>query len=114
MPVAFGGFPSDITRRCFLARRCRLTTRQRIAQMLRERSLTARELSQALGISEKEVYEHLSHVQRSLGRHAGIIVEPARCLKCAFVFNKRSRLTIPTRCPVCRSGFISPPVYAIR
>jgi transcriptional regulator len=82
--------------------------------MLREREFTARELSQALGISEKEVYEHLVHVQRSIGSNANIISDPARCRRCGFVFKKRSRLTAPARCPMCRSEFIEPPVYGIK
>ncbi len=82
--------------------------------MLREREYTARELSQALAISEKEVCEHLIHVQRSVGTNANIISEPARCLRCGFVFKKRSRLTAPARCPMCRSEFIEPPIYGIK
>jgi serine O-acetyltransferase len=91
-----------------------LTVRQRITEMLRRQTLTAREIAQTLALSEKEVYEHLGHVERSLGTGASLILQPARCIKCNFVFKKRSRLTIPSKCPVCRSDFISAPVYGIR
>ena len=91
-----------------------MTIRRRIAEMLRETELTARDISRILGIREKEVYEHLPHVERSEGPGAQLIAEPARCLKCGFVFTKRTRFTAPGRCPVCRSESISEPVYGIR
>ncbi len=91
-----------------------LTKRRRIAQMLKEGDCTVRDISQALGIREKEVYEHLPHVERSFGSGASVISRPAECLRCGFVFKKRTRFTAPGKCPVCRSEAISPPVYGIR
>jgi len=81
--------------------------------MLGEAESTAREISQFLGIKEKEVYEHLPHVEKSLGRSASLISTPARCLDCGFVFSKRTRFTTPGRCPRCRSEAIAPPLYGI-
>jgi len=91
-----------------------VTVRQRIAQLLRERDFTARDISRIVGIREKEVYEHLPHVAKSLGNKVSLICEPARCLDCGFVFKKRQRFTTPGKCPVCRSEAIVPPVYGIR
>ncbi len=91
-----------------------LTKRRRIVQMLREGECTARDISQALGIREKEVYEHLPHVERSLGGGTSVISRPAECLHCGFVFRKRTRFTAPGKCPVCRSEAISPPHYGIK
>ena len=79
--------------------------------MLKESPITARGLSQALHVSEKEVYEHLPHIEKSLRSSGGIILDPARCLDCGFVFKKRTRLTTPGKCPICRSEAISPPVF---
>ena len=58
-------------------------------------------LSAQVGLSEKEVAEHLLHIDRSL-RHTGerLRVVPARCIPCGFVFRKRDRLTRPSACPV--------------
>ena len=41
------------------------TIRQEIIDLLSEEELNARELSQLLGIPEKEVFEHLEHVSRT-------------------------------------------------
>ncbi len=91
-----------------------MTTRRRMLELLKETPVTARGLSQALGVSEKEVYEHLPHIEKSLRMSGGIICEPARCLECGFSFSKRTRVTSPSRCPVCRSEAISPPLYSYR
>lgn len=92
-------------------RRNTLTTRRRILELLKEAPITARGLSQNLGVSEKEVYEHLPHIEKSLRMSGGIICAPARCLECGFIFKKRTRFTTPSKCPVCRSEAISPPLY---
>lgn len=81
--------------------------------MLREGEWTARDISRRLGIREREVYEHLPHVEKSLGNDTKLIAQPARCLDCGFVFRKRTRFTTPGKCPVCRSEAIVPPVYGM-
>lgn len=91
-----------------------LTIRRRILQMLKEGDCIAKDISRRLGIREKEVYEHLPHVEKSLGKGQSLIAEPARCLECGFVFTKRRRFTPPGKCPVCRCESITDPVYGIR
>jgi predicted Zn-ribbon and HTH transcriptional regulator len=89
------------------------TLRETIRESLESSHLTAGELSRLIGVSEKEVYEHLPHVRKSLGRKRSIVVKPAQCLACGFQFKKRDRCTPPGRCPVCRSGRISESVFGI-
>lgn len=86
-----------------------LTVRQRITEALRGGALTAREISKAVGASEKEVIAHLPHVARSVENQGAsrFVVEPSRCLGCGFVFRKRERLRTPSKCPVCRSEEIT-------
>jgi transcriptional regulator len=91
------------------------TLRRGIVSLLEGRALTARELSAKLGISEKEVCEHLRHVQRAA--HSGgfrFDVVPAACRACGFTFRKRDRLTSPGKCPVCRGESIADPSFSIR
>jgi transcriptional regulator len=89
------------------------TIRRTLAQLLFEGEFSARDLSRLLSIREREVYEHLPHVAKSIGNLSTIISTPARCLDCGFVFKKRERLTTPGKCPVCRSEAVSPPLYGI-
>ena len=89
-----------------------LTLRKRIAETLATECLDALEISKLFGIKEKEVFDHLQHIVKSV--HAKrLIVEPASCKECGFSFRKRTRLSPPGRCPVCRSEHISPPRFRI-
>jgi transcriptional regulator len=90
------------------------TIRQSIISFLKDRELTAKELSQAVGIREKEVYEHLAHISRSKLPEGKFIVQPSVCRKCGFVFKKRDRLTPPSRCFLCRGESITPPRFMVR
>ena len=87
------------------------TVRHEIVAVLTGESLTAREISEQVRIQEREVLEHLEHIK--LARHVGLVVEPAICMACGFVFKKRERLKSPGRCPVCRSEHISQPRFSI-
>jgi transcriptional regulator len=89
-----------------------LTPRKRIAEALEEECLDVREISKRFGIKEKEVIDHLNHIAKSVHpKH--LFAEPAACNQCGFSFKKRSRLSTPGRCPVCRSEHISPPRFRI-
>jgi len=91
------------------------TIRQKIMSLLDSRTLSARDISIDVGISEKEVYEHLEHIQRSINkRERNFIVTPAVCKKCGFVFRKRNRLNKPGKCPVCRNEIIQDPFFSVR
>jgi predicted Zn-ribbon and HTH transcriptional regulator len=90
------------------------TIRQQMIDLLSQEPCRVHDLSRMLGISEKEVYTHLPHVQRtaiSSGRRFQLT--PAECLSCGFVFSKRSRFNRPGRCVRCKNERISEPVYQI-
>ncbi len=79
-----------------------------------ESGLTARDLSAAVGISEKDVAEHLEHLEKSLKAVGGRLrVLPAECLACGFVFRDRRRFTRPGACPKCRATRIDPPAFRL-
>ena len=90
------------------------TIRQKMIELLSNADLDARELSQELGVREKEVYDHLAHVARSVkAEDKKLIVHPSRCLQCGFVFEDRKRLTRPSRCPKCKQSYLQSPLYSI-
>jgi predicted Zn-ribbon and HTH transcriptional regulator len=90
------------------------TIRQQIASLLVEKAMTAREISQATGIRQKEVYDHLSHVARSAtGQRKRLRVLPFRCLSCGFVFEERRRFTPASRCPRCKKTHLEFPTYRL-
>lgn len=53
------------------------TIRQSILSLLQGQDLSAREISQIVGIREKEVYDHLTHIARSAAVKGKLIVQPA-------------------------------------
>ena len=90
------------------------TVRQQITEFLTNGELDARELSQELGIKEKEVVEHLSHIARTLAvQGKKLAIRPAECLLCGYVFEKRQRFTRPGRCPRCKKSHLQSPVFYI-
>jgi predicted Zn-ribbon and HTH transcriptional regulator len=91
------------------------TVRQEILSLLDGQTMSARDISGYVRVSEKDVYDHLEHIERSLHRTGHqLSVTPAECHKCGFTFRKRDRLRKPGRCPVCRSESISEPLFAIK
>jgi hypothetical protein len=90
------------------------TMRQQIIALLNVKEMSARELSQSLGIEEKEVYQHLNHVYRSATAQGRTLqIKPSECLKCGFVFKDRARFTPPGRCPRCRGTYLQKPAFKI-
>lgn len=90
------------------------TARERLRQALTGCSLSARELSQVSQLSEREVLDHLQHLQKSLKSEGQpLVITPATCLDCDFVFQKRDRLTRPGKCPVCRSTHLAAPRFGL-
>jgi len=101
--------------------RCRVmlppeqTPRQRIIDLITGTRLSSYQLAQMLGIRERQVEEHLTHVVKTIARDKTrrFILDPARCQDCDFVFHDRRCLTSPSRCPLCRSEAIAVPRYGI-
>ncbi|WP_051305845.1 transcriptional regulator [Desulfogranum mediterraneum] len=91
------------------------TIRQEMLLLLEHSPQGARELSQALHISEKDLYDHLEHLNRSL-RASGrrLIIEPARCRDCDFVFTERKRFNPPGHCPRCKKSHIQRPLFRLK
>lgn len=87
------------------------TERQRIVSILTSGEADVTHLSVRLGLQEKEVLYHLEHVQKS---SPGFMIKPAKCLCCNFEFKDRTRLSVPSRCPKCRSERVCKPIFYIK
>ncbi len=91
------------------------TVRHRIVAELEQGPLSAFDLSGLVGVPEKEVAGHLEHISQSLHRtDKRLVVRPAECAKCGFIFEKRDRLTRPGKCPLCRSESIHAPLFSVK
>src|SRR4030066_1179948 len=76
------------------------TIRRKILSLLSGPPLSALQISARAGIPEKEVYAHLPHVKKTVGRLGErLLVTPAECNACGFTFRKRERPDKPRRGP---------------
>ena len=89
------------------------TIRQKIVSILENNNLSAKDISSYVMIPEKDVYDHLAHIQKNK-RDYPLHITPAMCMKCSFVFRKRERLKKPSKCPVCRGTLIEEPLFSIK
>ena len=78
-----------------------MTFRRDLLKSLSAQARSVSSIARELGLDRREVEEHLRHAIRS-ARAAGhtVIVEPARCRQCGFVFGEE-KLSKPGRCPEC-------------
>jgi len=95
-----------------------LTRREEIAKYLEETEfpLTAQDLCERLGLKKRSIiYEDIDHIARSV-RNKGkeVIVRPASCGKCNYVFSLKHSAKAPTKCPKCKSEWILAPAFFIR
>ena len=91
------------------------TMRQQIIELLENNDHNAQELSQLLGISEKEVYTHMPHIGKTLSKTGrSLTVLPSSCLSCGHQFKKRDRPEPPSKCPLCKSERITNPRFSIK
>jgi transcriptional regulator len=99
--------PSEPVERCN-------TIRRHIVSLLEDNALSAKDISLYLRIQERDVSSHLEHIQKTLNKNnQHLKIVPAQCGKCGFIFIKRTRLTKPGKCPVCRGTLINPPLFSI-
>lgn len=89
------------------------TTRERIADRLRDESATVSELAAEFSTSRSATLRHLRHVARSI--HGGgeeFLVRPPRCRNCGFE-GFEDPLNVPSRCPQCKDEGIEEPAFLI-
>jgi transcriptional regulator len=92
------------------------TARQQLRGLLRREALSFGTLRELLGLPVRRLEEELRHVERSArGQNERLVVEPARCLACGFLFRDREarHLHAPGRCPRCRSERIADPTFRL-
>ncbi|HVG01239.1 MAG TPA: hypothetical protein VM842_00030 [Nitrospira sp.] len=92
------------------------TPRRRLIELLTGTLLSSHQLARLMGIPERQVEEHLTHIVKTLSRDPTrtFVLERPECQDCAFAFRERTKLTRPSRCPRCRSEAITSPRYGIR
>ncbi len=91
------------------------TIRQQIIALLEEDDHDAREISQLVSISEKDVYAHITHIGKTVStKGKKLVIIPSSCLVCGYTFKQRNRPGRPGKCPRCKSERITNPRFSIR
>ena len=99
------------------------TIREKILRILLETKepLDAYTIAIEVGLNpstgEKEVYEHLIHIAKTIRRQSKgklmLYMIPPRCRNCGYVFKDLRKPRKPSRCPRCKSQRIDPPLFKI-
>jgi predicted Zn-ribbon and HTH transcriptional regulator len=86
-----------------------VTRRKQLRDLLADEPRSISRLARELGLHRADVEDDLAHMIRS-ARAAGhtVIVVPARCRTCDFVFHE-DKLAKPSRCPACKGSRILEP-----
>lgn len=87
------------------------TTREELASFLESAPYSAKQLAVLLRMKISDTIHHLEHIQRSYGK--AFVIDPAYCNACEFTFNKRSKLSCPSKCPECRNQRVDGPWLSI-
>ena len=87
--------------------------RKHLLDVLSREPRTASSLARELGVDRRDMEDDLQHLIRS-AKAAGhrVIVEPARCKSCGFVFTEE-KLSKPGKCPECRGSRIFEPLIRV-
>ncbi|MHC4955168.1 MAG: hypothetical protein ACYTGZ_15035, partial [Planctomycetota bacterium] len=71
--------------------------------------MSVAEIAHLYKAKPRDIAEDIQHLQRSLKRDGyRLLIEPAHCRKCEFVFHA-DKLLKPSRCPRCRGSWIAEP-----
>jgi predicted Zn-ribbon and HTH transcriptional regulator len=90
------------------------TTRQRIAEFLRETPGEAGEIAAEFEITAAAALSHVEHISKSLdGTDEQLLVAPPACRDCGFD-GFDNLINRPSRCPKCKSESVSEPAFTVR
>lgn len=91
------------------------TTRERIADRLRDQTLSAAEIAAEYDITAAAALSHVRHVARSLDADPAderLLAAPPECTDCGFAgFDDLANR--PSRCPECKSEAVEEPAFRI-
>lgn len=89
------------------------TTRQRIADRLRDEPAGIGTLAREFEVTADAVCSHVTHLSHSLEHEAEqVLVAPPTCRNCGFS-DFDDLVNRPSRCPSCKSESVEEPTFAI-
>ncbi len=89
-----------------------MTRREEIIKTLEREEKSAKDLADQFKAEMFEIIEDLSHIKHSI-KPKKLVIKPSQCKKCGFVFEERSKIKKPSKCPRCKSEWIMAPLFRI-
>jgi len=90
-----------------------MTRREEITTLLEKEPLSAHELALRFEALPQDIVEDLEHIKKSI-KPKKLVVIPAKCEDCGFVFKEREKIKKPSKCPKCRGERIFAPLFKIK
>jgi transcriptional regulator len=90
-----------------------MTRREQLIEILTKEEKSAQQLANDFKVEMFEILEDLKHIRYSI-KPKKLKIKPAQCKKCGFLFEKRSRVKKPGKCPRCRAEWIMAPLFRIQ
>lgn len=89
------------------------TTRQRIADQLREEPMQAGTIANEFDITTSVAISHVEHISKSLADGPEqLLVAPPECRECGFD-DFDDLINRPSRCPDCKSESVEEPMFRV-
>ena len=89
-----------------------MTRREEIIEILSKEERSAQQMANDFKVEMIEILEDLKHIKYSI-KPKRLVMKPPQCKKCGFVFEERSRVKRPSKCPRCKSEWIIAPLFRI-
>ena len=90
-----------------------MTRREQIIKILTKEEKSAQQLANHFQVELFEILEDLEHIKYSI-KPRKLTMKQAQCKKCGFVFEERSRVKKPSKCPKCKSEWIMASLFSIK
>lgn len=88
---------------------------EQIIEILKQNPQTVTQLANFFQLRPKDIKIDIEHIHKSVkAKNLKLIIEPAYCERCNFIFKDRTKIRKPSRCPRCNSESISEPIFSIR
>ncbi|OQX18898.1 MAG: hypothetical protein BWK75_06165 [Candidatus Altiarchaeales archaeon A3] len=89
------------------------TRRQRLTEDLKNGWISIRALSMSYKFPEKVIADDIEHIKKSISRRGKLMLKPAECINCGFVFKEREKIKGPSKCPECKSERIKDGMFML-
>ncbi|MFW9928904.1 MAG: transcriptional regulator [Candidatus Thorarchaeota archaeon] len=92
-----------------------MTRREDITEYIYENPSSIKQLADFFGVTQKDIEIDLEHIQKTIKRNSTkrLLVKPAECKECLYVFKNRNKIKDPHKCPSCHNERISKQLFKI-